>query len=80
MCGIGWQDGLDLIRDGLSMNPVDWFVAGFAGWKLITFRKFHGIGMTAARCPVKSLRVALISRHHCDAMHVIFYKFKITGS
>jgi hypothetical protein len=30
------------------MNPLDWFVAGFAGWKLVMFGKFHGIRMTAA--------------------------------
>ena len=53
------------------MNPLDRLVAGFAGGKLVMFGKFHGIRMTAAGCPAKSRRVALISRPHGDAVRVL---------
>jgi hypothetical protein len=62
------------------MNPLDWFVAGFAIWKIIKFRKLKSVCMTAARCPVKTANVALISRHHFDAIRVIFYKFRVKDS
>jgi hypothetical protein len=52
-------------------NPLDWLGASLANGKYVPFQKLHDIRMAAARCPVKSSRVALISRHHGDAIRVL---------